>query len=317
VKEHWDSVVQPLLEAVAPAVVVEVGVFRGATTELLLGLAASHDFVVHSIDPEPAPGIDVEELERVHGERFTFHRALSLDALGEIADADAVILDGDHNWYTVFHELRLLERNAQQAERPFPLTMLHDIGWPYARRDLYYSPETVPAEFRHPHEVGGLLPGDPSLHEDAGINAMLDHALSEGTPRNGILTAIEDFLSKTPFEIEVAQVPGFAGLGVLVDGTTVARNDRLRELLERFRSPDWLREQIERVDQARLIAEADLPRRNRALQAAWEGRRRQRLRADAAEAALEAAHARIAKLEEELREARKEIERLRTARESA
>jgi hypothetical protein len=312
VKEHWDSVVKPLLEAVDAKVVVEVGVFRGATTALLLDFARSRDLVVHSIDPEPAPGFDAEQVERAHGGRFEFHRARSLEALGDIPDADAVILDGDHNWYTVFHELGLLERTAQQADRPFPLTMLHDIGWPYARRDLYYSPETVPVEFRHAHAVGGLLPSDRSLHEDAGVNAMLDHALSEGTPRNGILTAIEDFLSVAPREIAFASVPGFAGLGVLADGTTLARNARLRGLLERFASPDWLRDQIERLDQARLIAEAELPRRNRALQKAWDGRRGQRLRADAAEAKVADAEARVARLEAELREAREEIERLRS-----
>ncbi len=62
-----------------------------------------------------------------------------------------MFLDGDHNWYTVFHELRLIEEHCQRNERLFPLVLLHDLGWPYGRRDLYYNPETIPAEYRQPY----------------------------------------------------------------------------------------------------------------------------------------------------------------------
>ena len=38
--------------------------------------------------------------------------------------------------------------------------MLHDVGWPHARRDDYFAPELIPEEYRQPTiEGGGLFPG--------------------------------------------------------------------------------------------------------------------------------------------------------------
>ncbi len=47
----------------------------------------------------------------------------------------------------------------QDAGTPLPVLILHDVGWPYGRRDLYYTPETIPEEFRQPYEQAGMLPG--------------------------------------------------------------------------------------------------------------------------------------------------------------
>ena len=54
-----------------------------------------------------------------------------------------MILDGDHNYFTLSEELRLIEPSAARA-RGLPLLILHDIGWPLARRDAYYAPERIP-----------------------------------------------------------------------------------------------------------------------------------------------------------------------------
>ena len=34
--------------------------------------------------------------------------------------------------------------------RPLPLLVLHDVGWPYGRRDLYYDPDDIPASTASP-----------------------------------------------------------------------------------------------------------------------------------------------------------------------
>ncbi|MEZ5167505.1 MAG: hypothetical protein R2695_13815 [Acidimicrobiales bacterium] len=43
-----------------------------------------------------------------------FHRALSLDALRHTPAFDVALIDGDHNWYTVYHECRLLAEASQR-----------------------------------------------------------------------------------------------------------------------------------------------------------------------------------------------------------
>ena len=72
---------------------------------------------------------------------------------------DAALIDGDHNWYTVYNELQLLAEVAREAGAPLPVLIMHDVGWPYGRRDLYYAPEQIPEEFRQPYAQRGMRPG--------------------------------------------------------------------------------------------------------------------------------------------------------------
>ena len=76
-----------------------------------------------------------------------------------------VLIDGDHNWYTVLSELETIERLCDERGQGFPLVLLHDIGWPYGRRDLYYDPASIPEEHRKPYDKKGMLPGVPGLVE--------------------------------------------------------------------------------------------------------------------------------------------------------
>jgi hypothetical protein len=122
-----------------------------------------------------------------------------------------VIIDGDHNYYTVSEELRLIDEKAAGAE--IPLLMFHDVGWPHARRDTYFDPERIPEEHRHPlvHRAG-LFPGDPSLVE--GGLPFHCAATREGGPRNGVLTAIEDFVEPRQ-GLRLATLPPFFGFGIV------------------------------------------------------------------------------------------------------
>ncbi len=143
----------------------------------------------------------------------------SLDALssnGLIPDScrfDCVVIDGDHNWYTVFNELRLIhERSLLRAGG---YVFLHDVGWPYGRRDLYYQPESIPAEFRWPYAKKGMARRQSALLEVGGTNAEFMNALEEGGPRNGVLTAVEDFLAAHPDKYRFCQVRYQCGFGIL------------------------------------------------------------------------------------------------------
>src|SRR3989338_2079469 len=142
----WSSLVRPALEALHPRIIVEIGAADGKTTRQLLEACSRWNAVLHTIDPKPL--LDVEQWEKEWGDHFIFHKKRSLEALPDISFPDAVLIDGDHNWYTVFHELKLIERRATEEKKTFPLVLLHDVGWPYARRDLYYDIDTIPPEYR-------------------------------------------------------------------------------------------------------------------------------------------------------------------------
>jgi hypothetical protein len=262
---HWESVVRPLLIAVMARILVEVGTAFGGTTTKMVEWAGAHGGVMHGIDPVPNPTLDLNALKRQYGDRFVFHRALSLEALPRIRDPDFVLIDGDHNWYTVHGELHAIAQVVREENRPYPLTLLHDVDWPYGRRDMYHDPETVPAEHRQEHARGGMLPGATELCGEHGLNTIRENALVEGTPRNGVRTAVEDFLAETDLKFDWSSVPGFFGVGILADEALLERTPPLRETLDVFRSPEFLEAQCRALETSRLSTLARLQEARREL----------------------------------------------------
>jgi hypothetical protein len=196
------------LDTARPRSVVEVGAYAGDLTGLLLEWAAGSDARVSAVDPSPK-----QKLVQLAEERpdLELIRATSNEALRRIPLPDAVIIDGDHNYYTVSEELRLI---ADKAREPaLPLLMFHDVCWPHARRDSYYAPELIPEEHRQPLVKGAdLFPGEPGVRP-GGLPYHFA-AEREGGPRNGVLTAIEDFVEGRE-GLRLAVVPAFFGLGVV------------------------------------------------------------------------------------------------------
>jgi hypothetical protein len=196
------------LEIAGSRSVVEVGAYAGDLTRFLLDWAVPAGAKVLAIDPSPQ-----DELVTLSEQRpeLELHRATSHEALRHMPRADAYVIDGDHNYFTVSEELRLIaEREPEEAA---PLLMFHDVGWPHARRDDYYAPELIPPEYRQPTiEGGGLFPGLGEPHP-GGLPYKWP-AAREGGPRNGVLTAVEDFVAADP-KLKLAVVPSFFGLGVV------------------------------------------------------------------------------------------------------
>ncbi|HWE07853.1 MAG TPA: class I SAM-dependent methyltransferase [Solirubrobacteraceae bacterium] len=211
------------LDAAGAESVAEVGAYAGDLTRYLLDWAQGPGARVWAVDPSPQPELVGLDEER---EDLTLVRATSHDALAEMPLLDAYVIDGDHNYWTVTEEIRLIA--AQVPDGPAPLLLFHDVGWPHARRDDYYAPERVPAEYRQPTvEGGGLFPGI-SEPRPGGLPYKwpADH---EGGPRNGVLTAVEDHVNSAD-ELRLAIVPSFFGLGVVWDAGA-AYAERLQEIL--------------------------------------------------------------------------------------
>jgi Methyltransferase domain len=221
---HNAEFVLGCLNAVDARSVTEVGAFMGELTRLLLRWAETAGASVIAIDIAPHP--DLEALEPAH-DSLRLIRATSHAALAELPLGDAIILDGDHNYYTVSEELRIVAERARDEGRQLPLVLVHDVGWPHGRRDDYYVPERIPAEHRQPLAEEGLFPGEPGSRH-GGIPSD-NPAAHEGGPRNGVLTAVEDFISGQE-GLRLAIVPAFYGLGVIWD-TTGPHDPALARLL--------------------------------------------------------------------------------------
>jgi len=245
----WDIALAPIIDAVRPKRVVEIGALRGETTVKVLDhLGPGVEF--HVIDPLPA--FDPAEHEQAFPGRYIFHRALSLDALPSMEPCEVALIDGDHNWYTVYNELKQLAQTARDAGADMPVMILHDVLWPYGRRDLYYNPDTVPEEFRQPYEQKGIHMDKPGLLNRGGLNFDHYNAVTEGGPRNGVMTGIDDFIEEYDRPLKMIVLPVYFGLAVIVEEERLAREPELAKVLAHLEGPDARLEMLEMIEDVRL-----------------------------------------------------------------
>jgi cephalosporin hydroxylase len=249
----WDIAIAPVIRAAMPKRIVEIGALRGETTTLMLESLGS-EVELHVIDP--VPEFDPTEHEQRFPGRYIFHRDISHNVLPQLEAVDVALIDGDHNWYTVYHELRMLRDSARAAGASLPVLIMHDVLWPYGRRDLYYDPQQIPEEFRHPYASRGIAQGRSELMppRGGGVNPTMNNALHEGGPRNGVMTAFDDFLAEHDKAVRKVLIPIYFGLLVVVEEERLAAHPALEKALDELESAEVRNELLELSEQLRLRA---------------------------------------------------------------
>lgn len=214
---EFADVIRACLDTAGARTIVEIGAEFGGMSQHLATHASAVGGTLTSIDPAPKP----EFLAWVAANPQVRHDPRpSLEAMPDQADVDAWVIDGDHNYYTVSNELAVLDRLGRRDGKPL-LVFLHDVAWPCARRDMYYAPDRIPAEQRNPYgwNIGVSLDDDGSA-VGRGFRGMGQFAIAReaGGPRNGVLTATEDFIANARTDgrdVAFAFVPAVFGLGVV------------------------------------------------------------------------------------------------------
>jgi cephalosporin hydroxylase len=247
----WDVAIEPTLRAIGARRIVEVGALRGENTVQILDLLGPEG-ELHVVDP--VPGFDPEEHARQFDGRYVFHQALSVDVLHQLPVMDAALLDGDHNWYTVYTECTQLAEVARRADRALPVLILHDVLWPYGRRDLYYDPTNIPSEHLQPNERLGMRPGHERLVSAGGLNPGLHNALVEGGERNGVMTGLDDFIAEYDRPLRRLVLPLYFGLAIVVEEEQLDRTPELRAVFDRLESSEGRLELLELGETLRLRA---------------------------------------------------------------
>lgn len=203
-----DDILKPFIAECGYHNVCEIGASKGSNTRKLLELDSVELAVI-----DPCLDADLSEEYR-NNKRVCLYKGLSVDVLKRIpGEFDCILIDGDHNWYTVYNELRIIDERGLLAEGG--TIFFHDVCWPYGRRDMYYQPQEIPSEFVHPYEKKGIEYGQSALSATSKVNAEYLNAMHEGGPRNGVLTAIEDFLEDRNDRYEFFCIKKEFGLGVL------------------------------------------------------------------------------------------------------
>jgi len=207
------------LDIAEAATIAEIGAEFGGMSQRLADFAAAHGGRLYSIDPAPKP----EFVEWAKSCAHVRHLPeLSLAAIPTLNGVQAWIVDGDHNYYTVYHELKAIAEAGERQNIPL-LAFLHDVSWPSGRRDMYYAPDQIPAEWRQPFSYkGGATLDCSTLIGGTGFrgDGNFAWAIEEGGPRNGVLTAVEDFIAEAGAagrNLAYAHVPAVFGLGILFD----------------------------------------------------------------------------------------------------
>ena len=144
----------------------------------------------------------------------------SLKILPNLKNFDAVFIDGDPNWYTVFNELTLIKKNNLK----FPLVFVCNNKYPHKRRDSYINPNNIPDEYKH--DCCNELPityEENNEIKHAMINDGFCHAIYKETPKNGVLTAIEDFLNENK-SLNMIEINFLEGINFIYNNSSITKN---------------------------------------------------------------------------------------------
>lgn len=216
---EFADIILPALDAAGARNIVEIGAEFGGMSQQLGNFVSAAGGTLTSIDPAPKDAFVAWSRDFPASRHLA---ALSLDAIPTLADIDAWVIDGDHNYYTVAAELRAIDALCARDGKPL-LAFLHDVGWPCGRRDAYYAPSQIPAADRQPYDYnGGAVLGETRLVPGRGFrgNGSFAFAVDAGGPGNGVLTAVEDFIADVAGAgrtLAWAYVPAVFGLGILFD----------------------------------------------------------------------------------------------------
>lgn len=221
--KHFESLIKPRLDTIRPRVLLEIGVCQGATTLPLLRWCRENDARLVSLDPvawcgnlphdikspyqnyvfkyggETAmPTIAAPYLEQAYTEGLFEYweckKTTSIDFLRQKSGAyDAVFIDGDHNYYTVYNELSLIAPMLNEGG----IIFLHDVADRWGRTDQYYDIRSIPPEYVNGSKQGVLTAIDAFLDDVGGVkrgalaNAELLYCWYAAHPANGVLARLK------------------------------------------------------------------------------------------------------------------------------
>lgn len=150
-----------VLDAAGVRSLAEIGAYAGVLTGALLDWAEPVGARVIAVDPTPQEELLALARER---EKLELKQSTSVEAIPAMEVPDAFVIDGDHNYFTVSEELRLIAERVSQTSGSMPLLLFHDVCWPHARRDTYYAPDRIPDEYRSTMVEGvGIFPDEPGI----------------------------------------------------------------------------------------------------------------------------------------------------------
>ena len=116
--EFFEPVLGPILTLLEPKSLCEIGIDKGRFSDHLMQFCSQQDCRYTGIDPS----IDGDLLKQKNNAEFKLMKCSSIEALHEIEPQDIYIIDGDHNYFTVKEELKLIFRHKENRPVLFFMT---------------------------------------------------------------------------------------------------------------------------------------------------------------------------------------------------
>ena len=129
---NFAEIMFPVLDAAGVRSLAEIGAYAGVLTAALLEWAEPAGARVIAVDPTPR-SCWPWPAER---EKLQLEQATSVEAIPAMDLPDAFIIDGDHNYFTVSEELRLIADRVAATSATMPLLLFHDVLAPRPARYL-------------------------------------------------------------------------------------------------------------------------------------------------------------------------------------
>lgn len=167
--------------------VLEIGLDRGVTTIPLIAFMTrfhkSFDYTGVDVLLQESLIITLNNLDLRSGQNVSLMQKNSLEALPDFVKKsnkfDLVLIDGDHNYYTVADELSHL--NSITHDRS--LVIIDDYEGRWSEKDLWYS--------------------DREEYKKVDIATK-----AVATEKHGVKPAVDEFLESNPQWIKTAPIPG-------------------------------------------------------------------------------------------------------------
>lgn len=200
--------------------VVVIGLSNVNIIEEVISFCIENDSLLYAIDSE----IDIEDFFVINNknkhsyENIKYFKDNAFNVLPNLRNIDAIFINDDPNWYTVYSELNLIKKTNSN----FPLVFICNNKYPHKRRDSYSNLDNIPNEYKNECCNKLIIEYvDDNEMKYTEIEDGFCHAIHNNTPKNGVLTAIEDFLNEN-LSLKILDINSLEGLSLIYKDSGVA-----------------------------------------------------------------------------------------------
>ena len=167
--------IKQFLSQIQSPKVLEIGLCKGITTIPLFAFMSraheSFEFVGVDVLVQESLLIILNNIDVLPSQKMIIHQDSSLNVLPKLTESskkfDVVLLDGDHNYYTVSRELEYLDSLTNENS----IVLIDDYHGRWSEKDLWYS-------------------------EREGYESVDRATKRTDTEKHGVKPAVDDFLMK-------------------------------------------------------------------------------------------------------------------------